>query len=140
MKVKLKNGMIGNLVGDVHIIFDNGDTYSYTVPTNDIVEEVKNKNYKNMNKEELNAFNTNDWSKCVSIIEKYWNDDYGTFDIEGKNNNITLTLTTGGWSENEAIINLIYGTMFWFLWWQESKRGGYYKFTIVDKIEYERSE
>lgn len=42
MKVKLKNGMIGNLVGDVHIIFDNGDTYSYTVPANDIVEEVKN--------------------------------------------------------------------------------------------------
>lgn len=46
MKVKLKNGMIGNLVDDVHIIFDNGDTYSYTVPANDIVEEIKNENYK----------------------------------------------------------------------------------------------
>lgn len=46
MKVKLKNGMIGNLVGDVSIIFDNGDTYSYKVPANDIVEEVKNENYK----------------------------------------------------------------------------------------------
>lgn len=46
MKVKLKNGMIGSLVGDVNIIFDNGDTYSYTVPANDIIEEVKNENYK----------------------------------------------------------------------------------------------
>lgn len=46
MKVKLKNGMIGNLVGYVNIIFDNGDTYSYKVPADDIVEEVKNKNYK----------------------------------------------------------------------------------------------
>lgn len=93
-----------------------------------------------MSNEELAVFNTNDWGECIGIIEKYWNDDYGTFDIEGKNNNITITLTTGGWSENEAIINLICGTMFWFLWWQESKRGGYYRFKIVNKIEQERSD
>lgn len=88
------------------------------------------KENNNMSNEELTVFNTNDWEKCIDIMEKYWNDDYGTFDIEEKNNNITLTLTTGGWSENEEIINLISGTMFWFLWWQESKRGGYYKFTM----------
>lgn len=93
-----------------------------------------------MNKEELAVFNTNDWGKCISIIEKYWNNEYGTFDIEGKDNNITLILTTGGWSENEEIINLISYTMFWFLWWQESKRGGYYKFEIVNKIEFERKK
>lgn len=41
MKVKLKNGKIGKLVGDIHIIFDNGDGYSYTVPASDIDEEIK---------------------------------------------------------------------------------------------------
>lgn len=89
-----------------------------------------------MSNEELSTFNTSDWGECISIIEKYWNNDYGVFDIEGKDNTITLILTTGGWSENEKIINLISNTMFWFLWWQESKRGGYYKFEIVNKIEY----
>lgn len=93
-----------------------------------------------MNKEELSTFNTSDWGKCIGILEKYWNKEYGTFDIEGKDNNITLILTTGGWSENEEIINLISNTMFWLLWWQESRRGGYYKFKIVDKIEFERSK
>lgn len=87
-----------------------------------------------MSSEELAVFNTNDWGECIGIIEKYWNDKYGTFDVAGKDNSITLILTTGGWSENEEIINLISNTMFWFLWWQESKRGGYYRFKIVNKI------
>lgn len=91
-----------------------------------------------MSNEELAVFNTNDWEKCIDIIDKYWNNDYGTFVIDRKGNSITLILITGGWSENEEIINLISGTMFWFLCWQESKRGGYYTFTIVDKIEYEK--
>ena len=51
-----------------------------------------------------------------------------------------LILITGGWSENEEIINLISNTMFWLLWWQESKRGGYYRLEIVNKIKDERSE
>lgn len=93
-----------------------------------------------MSSEELAVFNTNDWGECIGIIEKYWNDEYGTFDVAGKDNSITLILTTGGWSENEEIINLISNTMFWFLWWQESKRGGYYRFKIVNKIEQERSD
>lgn len=46
MRVILKNGKTGRLVKDVHIIFDDGDGYSYTVPADDIVEEVKNKNCK----------------------------------------------------------------------------------------------
>lgn len=46
-----------------------------------------------------------------------------------------LILITGGWSENEEIINIISNTMFWLLWWQESKRGGYYRLEIVNKIK-----
>lgn len=41
MKVKLKNGRTGELVGDTHIIFDNGDGYIYNVPAEDIVCEIK---------------------------------------------------------------------------------------------------
>lgn len=93
-----------------------------------------------MSNEELAVFNTNDWEKCISIIDKYWNQHYGTFIVEREDDSIMLILITGGWSENEEIINIISNTMFWFLWWQESKRGGYYRFKIVDKIEYERNE
>lgn len=87
-----------------------------------------------MTKEELSILNTNDWYECINIIERYWNQDYGTFDIEGKDGIQILELTTGGWSENEKIIDILYNKMFWFLWWQESKRGGYYKFIYSEKM------
>lgn len=85
-------------------------------------------------KEEISMLNTNNFLEGVSIIEKYWNQDYGTFDMEGKDGIITLVLTTGGWSENEAIIDILANKAFWFLWWQESKRGGYYKFIYTEKM------
>ncbi len=88
-----------------------------------------------MSEEEINILNTNDFYKGVGIIEKYWNDNYGTFDIEGKYGIIKLELITGGWSENEEIIEKLRNTMFWFLWWQESKRGGYYKFIYKEVID-----
>lgn len=88
-----------------------------------------------LSKEEISTLNTNEFFECVSIIEKYWNQEYGTFDIEGKEGIIILELTTGGWSENEELINELSNTMFWFLWWQESKRGGYYKFKYTEILE-----
>ena len=94
-----------------------------------------------MNEKELDILNSNDWNKCIQLIEDYWNTDYGTISVdkteEGK---IILELTTGGWSENEDLIDQIANTWFWFLWWQESKRGGYYKFIYTDKINYKESE
>lgn len=39
-----------------------------------------------------------------------------------------LKISTGGWSGHETIISALEGTFFWFLYWQESKRGGHYKF------------
>ena len=72
-----------------------------------------------MSNEELAVFNTNDWEKCISIIDKYWNQDYGTFIVEREDDSIMLILITGGWSENEEIINIISNTMFWVLWWQK---------------------
>lgn len=88
-----------------------------------------------MTREEMSILNTNDFFEGVSIIEKHWNQNYGTFDIEGKNGTVTLELTTGGWSGNEEIIDILCNKMFWFLWWQESKRGGYYKFAYSEKME-----
>lgn len=88
-----------------------------------------------MTDEEMSILNTNDFFAGVTIIEKYWNDNYGTYDIEGKDGTIVLELTTGGWSENEEIIDILCNKMFWFLWWQESKRGGYYKFVYSKKME-----
>ena len=90
--------------------------------------------------EGISILNTNDFYEGVSIIEKYWNQDYGTLDIEGKNGIVTLELTTGGWSENEEIIDILCNTMFWFLWWQESKRGGYYKFIYSEKMGVEGND
>ena len=98
-----------------------------------------------MNKPEgitfIEPFKSNDWDACIKMIEEYWNTDYGTFEIcREKNGQQTLELTTGGWSENEYIIDMIEGTWFWFLWWQESRRGGYYKFIYTDKISHDESE
>ena len=87
-----------------------------------------------LSEEEISILNTNDFHEGVTIIEKYWNQDYGTFNIEGKDGIITLELITGGWSENEEIIDILANKAFWFLWWQESKRGGYYKFIYSEKI------
>lgn len=87
-----------------------------------------------MDKEEVSILNTNNFYEGVSLIEKHWNQNYGSFDIEGKDGIIILELATGGWSENEEIIDIISNTMFWFLWWKESKRGGYYKFIYSEKM------
>ena len=93
-----------------------------------------------MTNEEISTFNTNDFYEGISIIEKYWNQNYGTFDIEEKDGIIVLELTTGGWSENEEIIDILGNTMFWFFLWQESKRGGYYKFIYSEKMGVESDD
>lgn len=87
-----------------------------------------------MNKEEMSILNTNDWYAGIRIIEKYWNEAYGTLRIEGNKEKQTLELITGGWSDNEEIIDILANKAFWFLWWQESKRGGYYKFIYTETI------
>jgi len=89
------------------------------------------------------AFNGNegDWDKCIDLLKRYWNTDYGTFEVcKEKDGTTTVELTTGGWSENEYLIDVICDTWFWFLFWQESKRGGYYKFIYTEKINYESEE
>ena len=39
-----------------------------------------------------------------------------------------INVSTGGWSENEDVIDDLQDTMFWVLRWHQSKRGGHYEF------------
>ena len=89
-----------------------------------------------ISEEEIGILNTNNWTEGVNIIIKYWNRTYGGITMSDSEDDHILELTTDGWSENEDFINKISNTMFWFLWWKESKRGGYYKFRYTEKIKY----
>lgn len=51
MKVMVKNGRTGTLIGSCSVIFDNFDGYSYTVPANDIVKAWNDKEFKEFMKE-----------------------------------------------------------------------------------------
>lgn len=83
-----------------------------------------------LSKGELKKFNTKNIYESINIVMQHWNTEYGTISIQEEMESIILELTTGGWSENEKFIDELSETMFWVLWWQESKRGGYYKFII----------
>jgi hypothetical protein len=42
-----------------------------------------------------------------------------------------ITISTGGWSQHEAMIDaLMENTMFWMLYWYSSTRGGHYVFKL----------
>lgn len=41
-----------------------------------------------------------------------------------------LTFVTGGWSENEAVINALRENLFWPFTWEFSQRGGLHTFVI----------
>ena len=62
----------------------------------------------------------------VELIRSEWHWPEWGF----KYNRRRLELHTGGWSGNEDIIVALQGTMFWFLYWMKSFRGGHYYFHI----------
>lgn len=62
MKVMVKNGEVGTLVGDCHVIFDNYNGYSHTVPANDIAEAWNDKESKDF-MEEVNETSKKDVEK-----------------------------------------------------------------------------
>lgn len=91
---------------------------------------------KLLSKEEVEKLNNND-GECVDIIKRKWNTYFGTIDIweNQKTAETVIELTTGGYSENEQFIDELSDTFFWFLYWEESKRGGYYKLRIGGDVE-----
>jgi len=63
------------------------------------------------------------------LIMSLWNNDYGyTLYING-----VLTLATGGWSENEDIVENI-APIYHCLYWQKSERGGLYVYHICPGV------
>lgn len=46
-----------------------------------------------------------------------------------------LELHTGGWSGNEDIIRELEGTLFWFLYWEKSERGGHHYFKTMEGFD-----
>lgn len=66
--------------------------------------------------------------KTVWHWEKYciisWGKD------EYKRHCLLLELHTGGFSPNEEIVKVLQETFFWSMFWQVSKRGGHYYFSI----------
>ena len=62
----------------------------------------------------------------------WWQNEWG-FVYEGQNREI-LHLHTGGWSGNEDTISVLQNTMFWGMYWEESRRGGHYTFTLTPRI------
>jgi len=63
------------------------------------------------------------------IKDLWWMPDWG-FHLKGKRV-LRLELHTGGWSGNEDIIEALQSNfMFWAMYWQQSRRGGHYKFRM----------
>lgn len=74
--------------------------------------------------------------KCFDYIESLWKDSNCSFVRESIDDYI---LHTDGWSSNESIIDAMNNNkMLWLLTWYESRRGGHYKFRIIDIEESEK--
>jgi len=83
-------------------------------PTDEELEKIKNWDYKQSR-------------SLMDYVKSLWKwPDWG-FEQRDR----TYCLHTGGSSGNEDIIGALReNTMFWFICWQFSKRGGHYKFAI----------
>ena len=70
------------------------------------------------------------------ICSIWWYDSYavtrGRDAISGGVKRINIS--TVGWSGNEDIIGVLKQTWFWFMWWQQSNRGGHYMFEVPTKL------
>ena len=56
-----------------------------------------------------------------------WNDPVKITRDEDK---YIIEFITSGWSGNESLIGALRDNFFWMLYWEESRRGGYYKFIV----------
>jgi hypothetical protein len=72
----------------------------------------------------------------IDFLESIWHwPDWGIRKEEGESEHsnkrcLKFHLSTGGWSGNESIIQVLQETSFWYMFWVSSQRGGHYEFEI----------
>ena len=67
----------------------------------------------------------NDYEGLARFVCDTWNNDYGLFTYSEER----FKLVTGGWSGNESVIAAMMGnSLWWYMYWSMSKRGGLYEF------------
>ena len=73
----------------------------------------------------IHEWPASDYSGLLYYVCQLWS-DYGRHEKDGN----VYTLITGGWSGNEELISALQENenFFWAMCWEESRRGGYYKF------------
>jgi len=62
----------------------------------------------------------NDWRDLAKIIIDCWDNQYGRATLHGN----TLTLITGGWSENESVQSEVDRNRYMGWAWRKSQAGG----------------
>ena len=93
-------------------------------PTDDELEKVKNWDA------------VSDPHGLVDFLESVWHwPDWGIRKEDGETEFsqkrcLKLFLSTGGWPDNEFIIEVLQSNSFWSLFWVSSRRGGHYEFEI----------
>lgn len=83
--------------------------------------------------EVIKKWNISDLHGLMEYIREIWEfADWGW-----KQDGGTYYISTGGWSGNEDIIEAMQSNhMWWFMFWEQSKRGGHYIFeTIGDSLK-----
>ena len=84
----------------------------------------------NLEMETIRTWDYNDFHGLMEYIRQMWKyADDGYWKQRGN----VYRISTGGWSGNEDIIAAMIGnTMFWMLYWRQSKRGGRYVFAKAE--------
>jgi hypothetical protein len=63
----------------------------------------------------------------IEELKELWI-NMGSLKFTKRGNKWWLQLHTGGWSENEELIDNLSKSFFWNMYWQKSERGGHYYF------------
>jgi hypothetical protein len=86
------------------------------------------------------------WRSARKLMEYvkslWWAPEFGWDEQSSEDGRgLVYSLSTGGWSENEDLIEAMRTNLvFWGICWLESRRGGHYKFLLPDYLESEDAE
>jgi hypothetical protein len=66
------------------------------------------------------------WNLIDKIKDLWIYEDY--IELKKTDREWSLQISTGGWSGHETVISELQGSLFWWCYWQVSKRGGHFWF------------